>query len=125
MDLFNENGWTTEEERLPTLRQYLNLRKNKTIPRSFLVTLVWLPNKFPSYAFECDKFRLSIPTKSALGKSLSTHLDSVVRSDMAFTLGVVVEEGKAPTVTFKQSTEKVTWAVIGEDPIIGYRLVQN
>jgi hypothetical protein len=123
MDIFNDKGWSSEEEKLPTLRQYLKKTEGKDIPKRFLVTLIWIPNKFPQYTIECDKFRVPVPSKCPLGKSLSNHLDSIVDSDMALSVSLLETEGKTGNIVFTKSKEKGRWNSIGDDPILGWRFV--
>lgn len=121
MNLFRDSGYASEEERLPTLRQYLKSKENSTIPKFFFISLIWVPNKYPNYQIQTDKFRASIPKASPLGKALEESLDALIIKEQSIQTKVVVSDKKSPVLIFEPSKEKGSWETIGDDPILGYR----
>lgn len=124
MDLFSQEVLSYEEDKLPTLKQYLKAKGKGKIPSGFLCTLIWVPNKFPSFSLECDKFRLSIPSKSPMGKALVSSIDALIATDSSLIAFLhTTEEGEICPM-FKAGNQKGAWDVIGT-PAVGYRFVQD
>jgi hypothetical protein len=125
IDIFNDNAFPFEEERLPTFKQYIKRMNGKKLPNAFHVSKIWFPNQYPSYSLECDKFRLSVPSKSPMGVALSASVDALTAGNIALSLFVVVTSDKAHEVRFRPSKEKGGWEEIGYEPTLGYRFVQD
>lgn len=121
MSLYSQNDIDVTEERLPTLRQYVKSKEGKNIPKKFLVTLIWIPNKFPSYSIETEHFRASIGSKTAIGKLLKDNWVDLLDSDVATFMSVTVKDDKVAAMRFYPGTQRGMWCDIGSDPILGIR----
>lgn len=121
MSLFDNTGHDVTEVKIPTLKQYLKKMKGKKLPSKFLLTRIWIPNKFPAYTLECDLFRISIPKKSPLGTLLSGNLSEIIDSNACVFISVEVGEGNTEKITFLPGKEQGVWYDIGEDNPLGYR----
>ena len=119
MELFNEDGFSTEEEKTPTLKQYLKKMGDKKLPNSFLITKIWFPNKYPNYGIEADLFRFSVSTKSKLGKILKASMDELYDTDSAIAAVISTDSKKNRIITFKPLTNTGVWTFIGNDEPLG------
>ena len=124
VNLFDSTSYSTEPEKLPTLKQYLKRIGKTKLPNQFHVHLIWVPNKFPSFSIEADLFRVVVPVKSALGKTLKANIDELVKTEIAIALAVQVTGDSGPTVQIKRSKEQGEWVPIGDEPIMGYKFVR-
>ena len=121
MSLFDNKSLDVTEQKIPTLKQYLKKMKGKKIPSKFLLTRIWVPNKFPSYTLECDLFRIAIPKKSPTGVLLSNNLGDIVDNDVCVFVLLELGEKDTEKITFEPGKEKGIWYDIGEDNLLGYR----
>lgn len=119
MDLFNENGFSTEEDKLPTINQYVKRMGNKKLPNRFHVQRIWFPNKYPNYSVETDKFRVSVSPRQPIGKALKNSLDALYDSDTSISVVLVLTESGKPSVKFVPTKETGKWVYIRPDSPMG------
>jgi hypothetical protein len=124
MSIFTTEVLSYEEEKLPTLLQYLQAKNYKSLPKAFHVSIIWLPNKFPSYNLECDKFRVSIPSKSSLGRHLSEHLSLVFNDNIPLAIALSIRDDKKVDLLFVESKEVGHYEEIGTAPA-AYRFISG
>lgn len=111
-----------EKVKLPTLKQYLTKRKGKNIPKQFHVVLIWVPNKFPNFSIETEKFRLNVPDDSVFGK----HLQQFVTDESMFEcpIALIIGSSTDGTMTYKalRTKENGSWIRIdNETDLLGIR----
>lgn len=80
MSLYGDQLSLFEEEKKPTLKQYLKEKKGKNRPKQFLVVKVWLPNRYPSFSLETEHFRATVGVKSPFGQLLQQNLEELEES---------------------------------------------
>lgn len=125
MNLF-ENKYADEpREKLPTLLQYIKSRKKKAMPKAFHIAVIWLPNRFPSYAIETDLFRLSIASTSLMGKALEAEREAIERSERSIHLGIALDAAKLRTYSFLPGTTEGSWVTIGTDTPLGIKFIAD
>lgn len=121
MSLYSDSFTEVSEERLPTLRQYIKAKKGKNIPKKFLVRLIWVPNKFPSYSIETEHFRASVGKDTAVGKLLKENWDEIVDSSLQTLMAIEVEKDVPTAMRFYPGTGRGKWVDIGQDTLLGIR----
>jgi hypothetical protein len=124
MDIFNGKVLPYEDEKLPTLLQYLKDRKGKNTPSRFIVGKIWLPNKFPNYQLECDKFKVNVSSRSPLGKAIDKSLTALVDSDISLYCEIPIETIEERLIKLTAGKEKCYWVSFG-DPVMGYAAIPN
>lgn len=107
------------DEKLPTFNQYVKKNKGKTTPKEFFITKIWYPVKFDSFGIETEKFRLSVPKDSPMGKLLTANVESILDSTNSVHLVPVVNDLGQQQFTFKQGKARVLWEIMGNDTIYG------
>lgn len=119
MSLYADTFTEITERRLPTLRQYLQAKRGKSIPKKFLVLKIWIPNKYPSYSLETEHFRASVGKNTAIGKILKDNWAELLESEKSTMLSIETKDGKATGMRFSPGTGSGMWMDIGTDPLLG------
>lgn len=119
--LFDGNFEDNDKPKLPTLSAYLKGRDETNTPKRHLVTLVWLPNNYPSYGIETEQFRCSIHKDSPLGKALEIFCDTVDDYDNAVFLKVSVPEEGKRVLEFDLGSEVGIWKAIRPSSPLGLK----
>lgn len=125
MKLFESNYNEEPTEKLPTLLQYIKSHKGKKRPKSFHISLIWLPNKFPSYGIETDKFRLNCATTSLMGRAIEAAKADIVLSERSIHLGIDDDENGLRIYSFVPGSTKGSWEVIGGAEPLGLKFVAD
>lgn len=120
-DIYNDEP----TEKLPTLLQYLKSNKGKKRPKAFHITLIWLPNKFPSYGIETDKFRFNCSTTSLMGQAINAARSDIAISERSIHLGIADDENGLRVYSFIPGTTKGSWEVIGGDVPLGLKFIAD
>lgn len=125
MSLFESNYNEEPVQKLPTLLQYIKTRKGKTRPKSFHIAVIWFPNKFPSYSIETDRFRMSVGTKSLMGKAIEAERDTIARLENSVHLTITDDENGLRVYGFTPGSSKGSWVDIGSEPALGIKFIPN
>lgn len=121
MTLYEKTFSRIEDEKLPTLRQYVKGKTGKAMPKRFLVTKVWYPNKYPSYGIETEHFRATVGETTPLGNLITENLETLQSSEKATFLSISLEDPKKPAMKFLPGTNKGHWEGIGSETPVGIR----
>lgn len=125
MKLFESSYNDEPVERLPTLLQYIKTQKGKKRPKAFHVALIWLPNKFPSYAIETDKFRFSVAASSLMGQTLAVELQEILILERSVHLSITDDENGSRVYGFQPGTTSGSWEEIGSEKTVGIKFVAD
>ena len=121
LSLYTDDFQSDTEGRLPTLRQYLKSKKGKKRPQKFLVVVIWVPNKYPSYGIETEHFRTTVGENTSLGKIIKANWEELIRSEVSTCLQVQEEENGSFSLRFCPGSNEGSWKDIGSDPVLGIR----
>lgn len=121
MSLYDNDFIDYENEKKPTLRQYLKAKKGKNIPKKFLIVTIWRPNKYPSFGIETEHFRATVGKDTPIGRLLQDNWSEIVESDTGTFIGLQREGESCKGMRFYPSTEKGMWMDIGDSPLLGIR----
>lgn len=119
MSLLNQEYTNFENERTPTLRQYVKSKKGKSIPKKFMIVKIWVPNKYPSYSIETEHFRASIGKDTPIGVALKNSWSEVTDSEKSMCISVARDGDKVKSLSFSQGSNNGYWRDIGSDQLLG------
>lgn len=112
-----QNDWldidySGNEEKKPTIRQYLKeLPKNVTDIKS-TVRLIWLPGQWNNYTLQCDDFRVIVSKGHQLFDGLRANVDVFTKGSQ--TLDVIVIDREPFSYRLSVNTEIAgEWFFIG------------
>lgn len=116
--LLSSYGSTSEEKKVPTLKQWIKRQGKKPFSRLHRITIVWKPNQYPNITFQTEEFlvRLNI-TK----ESMSEHV-KLLRQWFMSDLPIAIEIGEEDDGSFDVAMiedGKVEWTELGTN---GYKL---
>lgn len=119
MGLYDYEYLDAQQEKLPTLRQYLKTNGKTKRPKKFLVCKIWIPNKYPSYSLETEHFRASVGKSTALGKVLRDNWSELVRSEIDTFLELKLADDKTTKLKLVPGRTSGSWLDVGSDPLLG------
>lgn len=119
MGLYDNDYLDATQERLPTLRQYLNTSGKTKRPKKFLVCKIWVPNKYPSYSLETEHFRASVGKSTAIGRVLQNNWSELIESEIDTFLELKLTNDKKTQLKLVPGRTSGSWVDIGTDPVLG------
>lgn len=121
MSLFSTEYQEEPIEKKPTLLQYIKAHKGKNRPKAFHIELIWLPNRFASYAIETDKFRLTCATTSLMGKAIEAETETILESRHSIHLGISETKEGLRVYSFLPGSTPGVWTIIESDKPLGLK----
>jgi hypothetical protein len=109
-----DTDYSANEEKLPTIRQYLKeLPKDVTDIKS-TVRIVWLPGQWDNYTLQCDDFRVIVSRNHKLYGQLRDNFDDFATGTT--TLDVIVTDRAKVSYRLSVNQEELgEWFFIGGD----------
>lgn len=98
---------TNSSEKTPTLRQYA--KEVDSIAARHLVTIVFVPNKYPNWTLVCEgKFRCTIPESTELHGWFSDNYDKIVSDSTALFVHTDIDSARKGGFTLSIDTDENT-----------------
>ena len=100
------------QNNLPTFFQWCKEHLDKRTPGKFIVTKVWLPNKYPDLTLETEVFRLRISHKALIFSSVRESIDQFTDGNMVLAISEVDKESYDYTLEVLEG-EVGSWTELG------------
>lgn len=119
-----ESSWLDEEytpnqEKLPTIRQYLKELSEDVTNINSTVRLIWCPGQWDNYTLQCDDFRVIIGRRDRLYAILGTRIDEFTKGSK--TLDVCITNRKPLSYRLVENNElSGGWFFIGDGPSVRF-----
>ena len=108
---------SSDDGKLPTLRQYLKKIGRGAIAKQHIVTVVWKPNQFPNYTFETEYYKVRISENNPIYKELSSFLLECYLKNIP--VAIAISENRDGSFELVEAEgENVEWDTLGEN---GYK----
>lgn len=104
-------------KKLPTLNQWLRTLGKSKMAKCYILTTVWLPNQYPNFTFETEKFRVRVSEDNPMYKNLRKAVLEWYQGDVA--VAISVSEERDGAFKFVALEENVEWSEVGSS---GYRI---
>lgn len=115
--MFTQNPQSAKTKvELPTWLQFLKASGKKSLPKRFLVSLIWKPGKWDNFTLQTEKFRLRIPADNAYFKELQANLETLCDKDIALFIAISDRDEGTYTLETKED-EPGHWDFIGENGV--------
>jgi len=101
-----------EFKKLPSFRKWCaNQRAKKEFPL-YLVSILWLPNEFPSISFDTEVFRLRVPETASIYAPILDHVQLWEDAETCLAIRVCSAEGATYALSVLE-TENCVWEDLG------------
>lgn len=113
-DNWLEQDYSSKEEKLPTIRQYLKELPKDVEDIKSTVRLIWLPGQWDNYTLQCDDFRIIIGRNHKLYGELRDNIDDFTRGFETLDV-IVIDRAKVSYRLNRNQQERGEWFFIGSD----------
>jgi hypothetical protein len=101
------------QEVLPTFFQFCKATLDQKTPDRFIVTKIWLPNKYPDLTLETEKFRLRISHKADVFSTIRDSVNQFVNDNMVLAVSEILKTSYDYTLEVLEG-EVGDWTMLGD-----------